>query len=427
MSFGRGKAQVWPIFWVLLFATMMTAHAEPPVTWIDPATGHRVWRLSSEPDSSGLYFNLNACTPDGRTMVYIAPDGIHALDLATRKTRLVVPNGTDHASVISVGERTGALFFLRAEPGSDPAAKRRAIFKANLTTGAITHVAVLPPGTGMPTINADETLAASAYEEGPAKAALDYGSGAKPALGPDGKPLTGGLVQPANKGDMMKRRLAAHIPLALFTLDLRNGVVATRLHSTDWLSHFQFSPTDPALLMYCHEGPWQEVDRIWLIHADGSGNLLVHRRAMEREIAGHEFWGADGRTIWYDLQTPMGRDFWLAGYEPQTDTRIRYHLRRDEWSIHYNVSDDGRLFCGDGGDPGPQGRNAGAKWIELLRPQSEGGQAILAAERLVDMTKHDYRQEPNVRFTPDGKMVVFTGNIFGRSYLFGVEVAKAKP
>jgi oligogalacturonide lyase len=30
-----------------------------------------------------------------------------------------------------------------------------------------------------------------------------------------------------------------------------------------------------------------------------------------------------------------------------------------------------------------------------------------------------------VRFTPDNKMVIFTGNMFGPSYVFGVEVEKA--
>ena len=56
----------------------------PPKTWVDKDTGHRVWRLSDEPNSGGFYFNVNAYTPDGKQMVYTAPDGIHVLDLATR-------------------------------------------------------------------------------------------------------------------------------------------------------------------------------------------------------------------------------------------------------------------------------------------------------------------------------------------------------
>jgi oligogalacturonide lyase len=49
----------------------------------------------------------------------------------------------------------------------------------------------------------------------------------------------------------------------------------------------------------------------------------------------------------------------------------------------------------------------------------------LRTERLVNMEHHNYHEEPNVRFTPDKKMVIFTGNMFGPSYVFGVEVEKA--
>ncbi len=41
------------------------------------------------------------------------------------------------------------------------------------------------------------------------------------------------------------------------------------------------------------------------------------------------------------------------------------------------------------------------------------------------MAHHNYRLEPNVRFSPDKKIVFFTSNMFGPSYLFGVEVNKA--
>ena len=61
-----------------------------PTSWVDPDTGHMVHRLTSEPNSTGFYFNINAYTPDAKEMVYSAPDGIHVLELASGKTRLVV-------------------------------------------------------------------------------------------------------------------------------------------------------------------------------------------------------------------------------------------------------------------------------------------------------------------------------------------------
>ncbi len=50
---------------------------------------------------------------------------------------------------------------------------------------------------------------------------------------------------------------------------------------------------------------------------------------------------------------------------------------------------------------------------------------VFHSEHLVNMSHHYYREEPNVRFSPDKSLVIFTSNMFGPSYVFGVEVAKA--
>ena len=65
---------------------------------------------------------------------------------------------------------------------------------------------------------------------------------------------------------------------------------------------------------------------------------------MLMEIEGHEWFGADGKWIWYDLQTPRSQDFWVAGYEIATGSRTWYHLERSEWSVHFNVSPDGNFL-----------------------------------------------------------------------------------
>jgi oligogalacturonide lyase len=188
--------------------------------------------------------------------------------------------------------------------------------------------------------------------------------------------------------------------------------------------------------MFCHEGPWHKVDRIWTIRTDGTDVKKIHTRTMAMEIFGHEFWSPDGKTIWYDLQTPRGEDFWLAGYRVDTGERVRYHLQRNEWSIHFNVNRDGSLFTGDGGDPRQVARATDGQWIYLFRPEMLPNRGladpsfvlpgVLRAERLVNMSKHEYRLEPNVSFTPDQKWVVFRSNMFGPTYVFAVEVARAE-
>ena len=39
---------------------------DPPTDWIDPDTGHRVIRLSTEAGTRSMYFHQNSITPDGR-------------------------------------------------------------------------------------------------------------------------------------------------------------------------------------------------------------------------------------------------------------------------------------------------------------------------------------------------------------------------
>jgi len=327
---------------VALLSTSAAA-GTPPTTWVDKDTGHRVIRLTEEPGSSGFYFNVNAYTPDGKQMVYNAPDGIHVLDLATFKTRLLVPNPPlpDNAvpgqrsfrfgvHTIVVGRKTNSVFFSK----TDPVTRLSTIYKADVYTGEVTTLVTLPARASVATINADETLGVGTYDETEIRADLEYGQNRPaPPVTASGStpppPQAGSLFQPEGKGEMMERRLAARIPVVLYSINLQSGKVTELLHSTDWIGHMLFSPTDPTLLMYCHEGPWQKVDRIWMIHADGTHNELIHKRAMAMEIAGHEFWGLDGKTIWYDWQYPKGEDFFLSGYNLETHKHIAYHMQRN--------------------------------------------------------------------------------------------------
>lgn len=431
---------------VLAIAASSAWTQELPKTWIDKDTGHRVFRLTNERGSSGFYFNVNAYTPDGKQMVYNAPDGIHVLELESRQTRLLVPNpppsepapagrggfrGGIHAIV--VGRKTNSVFFSKF----DVATRLSTLYKADINTGEVSKLVTLPPRASVVTINADETLGAGTYIETEAGAAQDYRANIPaPTQGTsDAQPQAGNLVQPEGKGAMMERRLAARLPLVLFTINLENGQMTTLLHSTDWINHLLFSPADPTLLMYCHEGPWQKVDRIWMIHTDGTHNELMHKRTMAMEIAGHEFWGLDGKTIWYDWQYPKGEDFFLASYNLETHKRMAYHMQRNEWSIHFNLTQGEDLFTGDGGDTGQVAKAPDGEWIELFRPKQLNVTGIdqdtfwqpgvFESERLVNMSHHNYRLEPNVRFSPDKKLVIFTSNMFGASYVFGVEVEKS--
>ncbi len=269
---------------------------DPPKSWVDKDTGHRVVRLTNEPGSASFYFNVNAYTPDGTEMIYTTSEGISVLNLQTLQTRSVV-KGKLHT--IIVGRMTPSVFYIKPDENS--------LYKTNVDTGETKMLAKVPPHGNIASVNADETLAAGTYDEvdRPGEQFGRNAGGVAGAVGPQTSPLE----QAASKGEMMVKRLAARIPLVLYTLNLNDGKITPLLHSTDWVNHLLFSPADPTLLMYCHEGPWQSVDRIWTIRTDGTHNELMHKRTMAMEIAGHEFWNWQGDTVFYDLQTPKGQDF----------------------------------------------------------------------------------------------------------------------
>ena len=388
----NGDGTAAPLAHHALLAPGVQQPSEPPSEWIDAATGHRVIRLSRDPGTASLYFHQNGYTASGDKLVVTTRQGLAAIDLQTRRIDPIIDGRTSH---VVVGRKSRVVFYI----------KGGTVYETHIDTHATRSIVSAPElssGSGL-TVNADDTLLAGSYVEGVDAAARD-------AAGARGAPPRVDL----------EARWAARLPMSLYTIDIKSGAVTRFHHSTDWLNHVQFSPTDPAVLMFCHEGPWHKVDRIWTIRTDGTGLRKIHSRTMEMEIAGHEFFSHDGRTIWYDLQTPKSRVFWLAGVVLASGQAIRYKLAQEEWSVHFNQSLDGALFAGDGGGPRSVAAPRNGQWIYLFTPAD----GALHAEKLVNLAKHDYRLEPNVTFTPDGKWIVFRSNMHGPTHVYAVEVAR---
>ncbi|EDY82243.1 hypothetical protein VDG1235_1863 [Verrucomicrobiia bacterium DG1235] len=124
--------------------------------WIDPDTGRRVVRLSSEPDTASLYFHQDAFTKDGSRAIVVNPRGIATIDLKTRETRMIVPEvgyrpGT--SAGIEVGAVTGDVYYY----------KDNTLYAVNPDTLEQRKVIELSPNDRMSDINADETLLVGTY------------------------------------------------------------------------------------------------------------------------------------------------------------------------------------------------------------------------------------------------------------------------
>jgi len=403
-----------------------------PSDWVDPATGHRVIRLSPDGGGASLYFHQRAYTPQGDKLVIHTREGLLAVDLTTLgvsppRRELILPN----ARCIATAWRSREAYVRRGNT----------IVAVHLDTRAVRDVVELPPpaqGRSVAVaLNCDETLLVG--------------------IAPDPDGTTVPRTPPAGaSGDRLEAGWAAGTPKMIFIVSLKTGEFKVLHRENDWTNHLQCSPTDPLQILFCHEGPWHYNDRTWTLRADGTPARLLHERTMNMEIQGARKPCADGRTVWYDLQTPRSTVFWLAGVDLNTGHRTWYNLRREEWSVHFNISPDGRWFAGDGGGPGsvaaraPDGAvlepPAHGQWIYLFRPVMVRGSSFrdkrdlidagyLKSERLVDMSRHDYSKttgvEPNVTFTPDGRWIVFSGNFHSRppsgratTHTYAVRIAK---
>ena len=212
----------------------------PPRSWVDKDTGHRVWRLSDEANSGGFYFNINAYTPDSSKWSTPRP---------TASTSSTWPPALPNSS--SPTHRADALDN-RPHPrcssrhGRRPQNQQRLLHcnrrgrrhlplqgrHQHRSHPKLVDVPKIPNTNSISvvSVNADETLVAGTYIEGP-PTGKEYGSAAVPAPAQPagttdnrvGSAAQGPHYQPTNKGQMMATRLAARLPLVLFTLRLAPG------------------------------------------------------------------------------------------------------------------------------------------------------------------------------------------------------------
>ena len=417
----------WLVVAILATAGYVLGAQEPLLKeWIDSDTGHRVVRLTDDAGGSTLYFHDNAFSPEGDKFIFNTPNGIAIVDVATI--------GTNSGRPEIVAPRVRGGYFARRTREIYYTPSGAAVAAINVDTKRTRDV---PHARGL--INADETLSViknanasdpdGKYPHPPIRALIPQLQRMFPGKNMDD--LTPDQQFSVRKEDgLAARALNPTLQSFVFT-NLKTGDSRETGFQYGDLNHLQFNPIDPNLLLYCHEGTWHELDRTWTIRSDGSQMRLMHRRTMDMEINGHEWWSWDGNTVWFDLQTPRSQDFWIAGVNMATGTKTRYHLERDWWGVHFNSSRDDTIFASDGGDPSQVAYATNGMWINLLRVQTLGSNHTVTREPLVNMSRHNYVTgrggvEPNVHITPDKKWVVFTGQFApGQRHVYAVEIAKA--
>ena len=369
----------------------------------DPDTGARIIHLSTLANlaSGVIYFTQDCITPDSRYALvrYLEPSAGHTAgrmyryDFTNAELVKLTDQITKNQAFVP---RSGNLYYT--------ADGDRAVYVTNVLDLKSRKVSDMPPNVTCAdlTVNADETLLAGT--------GLLLSEHANDPV----------LTTAPNQGTAFGNTFERHNTNLLISVDVKTGKF-TELHRINtWLGHTQFSPVDPSLLMFCHEGPWAKVDRIWTLRLEsGAQPQLVFKRTEENEIAGHEFWSADGKTIWYDhaFRDASGRHF-LEGKELATGTITRYPILPSFGSLHYVQSPDGRFFVGDGGT---NKEHPERQAMFALVPDK----GALRAIKLCSMARNDYKAaEPNPHLTPDQHWALVTATFFGTPQAYAVEMPR---
>jgi oligogalacturonide lyase len=382
-----------------------------PDEWIDKDTRHKVIKLTRRDGSNmSFYFHNNPFVGDKMIFYGTSPSNSLKNDSVKQEIYNTTAGNKQIYSVDLKTLKIEQLTFQNSPMNGEIVAPKNhlvyyqikdSIFSTNIDTKQTKLVYVFPADfkAGITTVNADETLLGGAWSTDKEKEILKKNP---------------------NKSSYFNLIYEAKEPRTLFTINVKTGELKKLFTDSAWLNHVQFSPTDPKLLMFCHEGPWHKVDRIWTINIDTKQVKLMHKRTVDMEIAGHEWFSPDGKIIWYDLQQPRSTTFFVSGTDVTTGKEKKYSLTRDEWSIHYNLSKDQQMFCGDGGNEGQVAKAKNGMWIYLFKPSGDK----FISEKLVNMKSHNYSLEPNVHFSPDGRWIIFRANFEGEAQVYAVQIER---
>jgi oligogalacturonide lyase len=270
---------------------------------------------------------------------------------------------------------------------------------------------------------------------------LDPGASATIYEIPQG--FRGSILSPTSDGSSVTFAYCERLNLSTYTgriysdmlehLYRRPACVVMRVHTDgsgaealwgerEWISHVNVSPTDPDTVCFCHEGPWQLVQRLWIVRASTHEvwPLLPQRRYLDR--SGHEYFTASGRLVtqWSTRETPSSSSYvsYNAVVDPSGENLRMFRYDGPNPS-HIQTSPDATLLVGDTCvmPDLPQG----GSFMCLVK--HEGERATKQPLCRHDTSWKTQHSHPHPVFMPDGASVVFISDREGHSNVY---LAKAE-
>jgi len=179
----------------------------------------------------------------------------------------------------------------------------------------------------------------------------------------------------------------------------------------NWIGHVNASPTQPNLLTFCHEGPWDKVShRIWGFDRS-TGKVWKIRPLKPGEYLGNEHWLADGQHIAFCGKTQRGGGQRVFGWIKYNNSEhIEVPFAQNATHFHSHTMD---LVIGDG-----FGSDANV-YLWAFREGKFTPRRVLCEHR---SSSHIQQTHVHPRFSPDGRRAVFTSDALGYGNVYMVDI-----
>jgi len=210
----------------------------------------------------------------------------------------------------------------------------------------------------------------------------------------------------------MHERYYQHPHSVVMRIDTQKGDAVAAWGEPTWISHTLIHPTQPNLIVFCHEGGGTCVDqRMWIVNLDDiqmrKAAPLYPQRPGESCV--HEYFTQQGDVgFQYSLDRPGGaREEYNAFIRPD-GTWIRQYLFPGQRPGHIQSNSDNSLVVGDRAFLSPDDKEGG-KYLGLMTHVNGRVQVRRLAWHGTSGLTQNSHGHPS--FSPDDRWVIYNSDV----------------
>jgi len=359
--------------------------------YTDDETGARMRRLTGDgSDNAHLYFTSTSFLGDGAERLIVSSDRLgdrayFMLDIP-EATLTQVTDASETPFSQACLDPAGRLFAFRGN----------SLMVVDLDTLEAEEIYRVPDGytPALPTCTADGSHVAFAYRE---RLPVSTETGVIYAT--------------------MGERYYQHPGSVIIRVETESGAAEAAWGERNWISHVCIHPSNPDLILFCHEGGSYVQQRMWTIDlTEGRGRQAKPLfRQFFGEACCHEYFTREGE-VGFQASVPRG-DGW-EGYNcfvRADGTWLRQFLLPGPRPGHIQSNSDNTLVVGDRAHRSHDDPEGGA-FMSLIR--HEDGRGVVTRLCRHDTSWKTQISHPHPIFSPDDQWALFSSDAGGSGNVY---------